>query len=590
MSDSNEMWIQIEKYFIRNIETKFKQERVTYNFTFKQGINLFYNFLTIKTGTEIDGIGENILVAIQDALFDKSQDRQTNNFCLLETKLEPFLGKVLFFVDNKKYNEIKSDSSISSRLLPFLNALYLNPKNTYFDESKIKQFEGRGDFTEYLCSAYVYRNIEAHKSEALKWPDDLLRKRTIAILVTYLFAIFQHYRKLKLCVEPNNLNDYLLKQSQLFKIWQSRFVHIEGREEFTEIALYAKEVFESEFEEDDDETDCTEEKQSPREGKIEDLRKSISVKQMIVLGEVGMGKSTTLQYLHFKDSVTALQNSMAETPIYFELKNLTEKDDLLEKIIAKIGVDRDFIIEMLKNGKFSICLDGLNEIEKSIKTKVFTQIKNLISDFPGNYFLITSRPQAYNREFDDLIQERKIPVFILQKMDENQIFEFLEKNGKNVKEQIKNEILINDRLKKIVQTPLMLMMLIAVVREEGKIPNEKGKIIRAFMSSLYNWEKKQNIDFDVDSFHLLLSYLGYQTRNLTGSNSGLDRDEYILPIIEERKSNLGLSINLLEFLRKGCDINILVNDNNQYSFSHELYQEYFAAEYLHQINNSHKND
>ncbi|MBL0020414.1 MAG: hypothetical protein IPP17_29255 [Bacteroidetes bacterium] len=125
-------------------------------------------------------------------------------------------------------------------------------------------------------------------------------------------------------------------------------------------------------------------------------------------------------------------------------------------------------------------------------------------------------------------------------------------------------------------------MLIAVVSKDGKIPNEKGKIIRAFMLSLYDREQRLILDFDKELFHLLLCYLGYQTRALTGSNSGLDRDEYILPLLEQRKAQLGLQINLLEFIKKAIDLNILVRDENQYSFSHELYQEYYAAEYLHQ--------
>jgi hypothetical protein len=132
----------------------------------------------------------------------------------------------------------------------------------------------------------------------------------------------------------------------------------------------------------------------------------------------------------------------------------------------------------------------------------------------------------------------------------------------------------------------MLTMLIAVVLKEGKIPNEKGKIIRAFMHSLYQREQKQIIDFDIELFHLLLCFLGFQTRDLTGSNSGLDRDEYIIPLLEQRRDQLGVPINLLDFLRKAIDLNILVNDNHQYSFSHELYQEYYAAEFLMEITKS----
>ena len=81
----------------------------------------------------------------------------------------------------------------------------------------------------------------------------------------------------------------------------------------------------------------------------------------------------------------------------------------------------------------------------------------------------------------------------------------------------------------------------------------------------------------------MLCFLGFQSRDLTGSNSGIERDEYILPLLEQRKEQLGIQVNLIDFLRKAIDLNIIVNENNLYSFSHELYQEYYAAEYLHQL-------
>jgi len=241
---------------------------------------------------------------------------------------------------------------------------------------------------------------------------------------------------------------------------------------------------------------------------------------------------------------------------------------------------------MLKNGRFSIFLDGLNEIEKSIRAKMFTQIKNMLSLYPNNFFLIATRPQAYNREFDDVVEKRSIPVFILQKMQDSQISNFLERNGKHLKEYISKEIAANPRLKKIVQTPLMMKMLIAVVDRDGVIPNEKGKIIRSFIFSLYDREQKNKYDFDKDTFHLLMCNLGYETRDLTGSNSGLDRDEYILPILQDRKEQLGITINLLKIIKQAIDLSILVVEENQISYSHELYQEYYAAEYIHQLSSS----
>ena len=86
--------------------------------------------------------------------------------------------------------------------------------------------------------------------------------------------------------------------------------------------------------------------------------------------------------------------------------------------------------------------------------------------------------------------------------------------------------------------------------------------------------------FDPDTVHILLTYLGFQSRKDTGSNVGLNKDTFILPLLEKRKNDLGLEINLLYVLNKAVELQILVRDAEQYSFTHEIYQEFFAAEYL----------
>lgn len=539
-------------------------------------IDLFLKILCFPIEVdELNGIAIRMPNALQKIYVENISRIDKNSFFPDVASIEPFLRKVLYLIDKESYLDIVEKKEGLSSLIHHLG---LNPKNINLNWNSLNPNQ-RANFAEQLIKTYQLRNIESHN--CTEWNNVRLYDELRSVLVIYLYTAHLHSNTLKLIVEPNDLTEYLQKQSQLFKVWQSRFVHIEGKEEFAEVELYAKEIFDQTEEENENDEDF-EDIKIAREGKIDDLRKKVIEKQMIILGDVGMGKSTTLQYLYFKDAQFALQNKNAQIPIYFELKNLTEKDDLLQKIIDKIGKDKDFTLKMMKEGRFNIFLDGLNEIEKNIKTKIFTQIKNLLFDYSNNFYLIASRPQGYNREFDELLQNRKVPVFVLQKMQNTQISEFLDKNGKNVKVFIEAEINANERLKKIVQTPLMLVMLIAVVQKEGKIPNEKGKIIRAFIFSLYEREQKQIIDFDKDVFHLLLCYLGYHTRDLTGSNSGLDREEYILPILEERKNQLGTPINLLDFLRKALDLNVLVNEDNQFSFTHELYQEYYAAEFIHQ--------
>lgn len=524
-------------------------------------LDLFIQVLQFPVETKdgkINGLSERVPNSLHKIVIERLPRVDINTYFGDAVKIEPYLRKILFLTNERVYTQIHKDKDGLSSVLRELG-LYQTP------------------FKNELNTTYDLRNDESHQCES--WSTSEIWTKLRSVFVIYLYATYRHQKALKVAINPFDVSQYLNSEVQRIKSLQSRFVHIEGKETFTEVDLYARELIESDEE-------GTEDDQEVREGTIDNLRKTIKERKMVLLGDVGMGKSTTLLFLHLQDAQAALLDKKKNIPVYIELKNLTDKDSILEKIKSKLKLDSAIFEELLNKGRLNIFLDGLNEIEKNIKVSVFNQINNILEDYPNNFFLFTGRPQHYNREFDNTLLNRKIPVFTLQKMGDKQINDFITKNGKTVKEYLLNEINSNERLKRIIQTPLMLTMLIAVVLKEGKIPNEKGKIIRAFMHSLYLREQKQIIDFDIELFHIILCYLGFQTRDLTGSNSGLDRDEYIIPILEQRKEQLGVPINLLDFLRKAIDLNILVNDNNQYSYSHELYQEYYAAEFLMQLTKS----
>lgn len=540
-------------------------------------LDLFIQVLTFQINDpELNGIETRVPNALNKILVEQLSRIDRNAFFPEVAKIEQYLRKLIWLIDKGLYAKIKNDKDGLGTIISYLG---LNPNNVNYSWTSLTQNQST-HFASHLIKAYNVRNLESHN--CTEWTNTKLYDELRSVLVIYLYATHRFFNDLKVAVNPFDVSKYLIDEVRKIKVLQSRFVHIDGKEEISEIDLYAKEMFED-IEMDNQSDEEISDFQKAREGTIDYLRKNIQERQMIVLGDVGTGKSTTVLYLHLKDAEDGLKDSSKPIPIYLELKNFLEKDTVIGKVKGKLGIDNDLTEELLKRGRLNIYLDGLNEIENKIKPRVFKQINSMLDDYSKNFYLITSRPQHYNREFDDQINGRKIPVFQLQKMKDNQIDDFLNKNGKQVKNYILQEINQNERLKKIIQTPLMLIMLIAVVIKEGRIPSEKGKIIRAFMFSLYDREQRQIIDFDKDIFHLLLCFLGFQSRDLTGSNSGLDRDEYILPLLEQRKTQLGIQVNLLDFLRKAIDLNILVDDDNQFSFSHELYQEYYAAEYLHQL-------
>lgn len=513
---------------------------------------------------KLDGIETRFFTSIID-LFGPDKEKRNSAFAEF-VKFEPYFRKLLYLTNKSALSTIEAGKK---GLSPLIKQLKLNPENKDIFSKTPESLYGENHYIEHLCRAYHLRNKESHHCEDFNMVE--LAHNIQSVLVVYLYSTIVNYKQLIKRIDIIGLNSYLEDEIDLFKQLQKTHIDINGVETFKEIDLFANEIID---------IDESLENQLPRRGTIDSLRNVIPEKQMIILGEVGMGKSTTIQYLHYRDAEACLADNSKAIPVYIELKNLIRDINLLDKIITKLGFKQELTIEFLKKGRFIIFLDGLNEIGKDIKTDIFKQIDSLTTDYPLNKIILTSRPLSYQREFDNLTIKRQIPVFLLQTMQDSQIEEFLDKNGKDVKELILKEINGNPKLKEMIVTPLILSMLINVVRKTQKIPSNKVLIVKSFMLNILNREKRVE-EIDVELYHILLCNLAFKSRQLSGANSGMSQNLYVIPLLKELTDTLGVqSLNIWDFLKKTRDLHILTKEKEQYSFTHELYQEYYAAEYL----------
>jgi len=526
-------------------------------------INAFINIVKYPlndSSANLDGLETRLLSSIT-SLFKRDSiiDASFSDF----VKFEPFLRKVLYIVDKTKLNAIETGKKGLSLLIKDLN---LNPESKNIFQLSPESLSGENYYVEHLCRAYHLRNKESHHYKNFSRLE--LAQNIQSVLTVYIYTTFLHINKINQVIDEKGINRYLRREVDNFVRWKDSFVHIDGKELF-EIDLYAKEVSL------DEESDFS----SERQGTIDFLRKNIAEKQMVILGEVGMGKSTTLQYIHYKDAELCLLDNSNSIPIYLELKYLNGNEDIINKITSKFDSEKSFVENLLTRGRFNIFLDGLNEVDKYNKSGIFRQIDWLITEFPSNQFIVTSRPLSYNREFDNS-KGRTIPVFVLQRMNDKQIEEFLDRNGRDVKNKILTEITNNRKLKEIATNPLVLKMLINVVRRTCAIPQNKALIIKEFISQTLKREKRID-DFDEELYYLLLRNWAHQSRVLTNSNSGLDQQSHAIPFLNDLKNKIGKpNFDIWDFIKKLRDIHILTKEDSLLSFTHELYQEYFAAEFL----------
>ena len=567
------MKIEVQEILKSKIKEELKTQFTNFPNIFNDEVlEIFFKVLMHPlndSSLKLDGLQVRVLNSMNKILVHDLKKEEKLSYFPDFAKIEPFLKKILFLYDPVIFNNLVSKNK---GLAIIINSLNLNSNNIRFDLSTIESTLNMPEFATDILRVYKLRNIESHNCEF--WTNREIYEHIESILTVYLFSTYKYMSLLKSIIDREpDLNDYLSNVVKSFEIWQKRFVHMKGKEKFEEIDLYAVES--DEWSESN--------KNLLREGKIDELKNSIDENTMVIIGEPGMGKSTTMQYMAYKDAQNLIvsNDSSKKIPIYLELKLLSKEETIMGYAQKKTGLDINKLNEYLLKGKISLYLDGLNEVLNELRKSVRIEIQKIMTSYPDSFIMITSRPLAYSNEFKDS------PVFVLQRLENIQINEFLDKNcsHKQTKEIILSEVDNNLRLSKIIRVPLLLLMLINVVySNKGTIPSNKVQIIKKFIQNLYYREKQKMTDeTDLRIIHRLLCFLGYKTRELKGSNVGCQIEE-IEAIIEKRIEDSRFKLSVFDFLDSAIDLNILVKDGDKYSFIHELYQEYFASEEFYKIN------
>jgi len=201
-------------------------------------------------------------------------------------KIEPYLRKILYLIDQAKFEELSSEKK---GLDAFINALKLNPNRIDFEKDKIENLSGTSNFGEHLYRTYHLRNIEGHQCE--NWTYRELYENIESVLVIYLYANNKFAKTLKPIVEvaykerEADFKTYLEGVKENFKSRIGRFIHLKGHEDIKLTLGYAVERFSEQIAE-----------KTERKGTIDDLRKNhIKENRMMIWGDAGMGKSTTLE-------------------------------------------------------------------------------------------------------------------------------------------------------------------------------------------------------------------------------------------------------------------------------------------------------
>ena len=521
----------------------------------------------------LDGLAPRVFNAMNKLLLQGGSKIENHSFFPELAKIEPCLRKILYLLDRPKYSQL---SSQNKGLNAFISALNLNSGNVRLSGTDPSTYLNDPQLTDHLLIVYQLRNIESH--QCAEWTNAQLYNNIQSVLSIYLMILDKHYTQLSSLIneyfeiEVKDFSKHLVEIQNSFTNKINRYIHIQGKENYR---LTESIVIEQSVSKD------LEEEPVERKGTIAELRATnIPEKRMLIWGDAGLGKTTSLEYLAYIDADYRIKTSDGPIPVYLALGLLTDKTvSIKQAIFNKLNVDVAYGEKMLVDGNINLFLDAVNEIPKdenfSLRTIRNKEIQQLINQYPNTFIIVSNRPQDIN-EF------KGIPVFVLQKLDIDQIKLFIQKNTVDfafVADKINAELDNDDRLHKIISTPLMLSRLIEIVRTQGEIFKSEGEIIHQFLHSLYTRERleKKDANFDIKKIHRLLRYLGYSSLEKKDTNAGMSEDE-VLNYFVECKQKFGFEIDTIYVLETVTQLNILEKNETLYAFAHQAYQDYYHAQ------------
>lgn len=513
---------------------------------------------------KLEGVSDRLPSALYDITSDDSSKKTIRRAFVELCKYEPLLRKILLMVDPQEYHQGYVDKK---GLAWVLRKLHLEG-NINFNDEAAQASRTYDQFDYHMFITYDLRNTESHQLES--WTDSVLTANTESIYILYLTAIERNLAPLEEClmqVRCEDHEEYLQQLEAGFMDMATRYVHLSSAED---LAVF--DGFVSEKTDDDED--------SGRKGTVEHIRRhALPENRMLIWADAGMGKTTTLNYLAYKDAVDLRNGTINALPVCVPLGILiNDADSIIDYACQTTGIDRTVMERMLANGKVHLFLDAVNETQQRLLSARRTEIQTLLDRYPLTQIIITERPERVS-------SFAGVPVFRLQKMDEDVLKEFIEKNAGDpaVSSAVINQIDNAGYLKEIIATPLMATRCLEIARVYGQIPSNEGMIIGQFLKAVMQREiaEKKDIRMDEEKLGCLLAGLALYGLNKYGTNSGMTRGE-VLESFDQTMKHFHFEYDSFYALDATNKLGIITTDpiTSGIAFSHQIYQDYYYARAL----------